>query len=118
MPTYSRANTDLLQAATQNKTEFLNRLFGGCAPAASGAAGTDLSVVPEGSNIVGVGYEAKSTEGAMVEGEIAVRIYVRSKLSLTEAPVDERVPADINGTPTYVIAGGDVTALVRPTKSV
>lgn len=96
-------------------------MFGVAAHAAS-ASGTSavrarrtLSNVPLSSNIVGVGYGTKFTGGISVQGEIAVRVYVRSKLPLRALSIADRVQSDINGKPTDVVAVGDVVARARPT---
>lgn len=87
------------------------------ATAAGGARAGLGTVLQPGSNIVGVGYGAKSVAGSGVGGydEIAVRVYVRAKLPQASVPTSERVPTDVNGTPTDVIPVGDLTALLRPT---
>jgi hypothetical protein len=115
------ADEKLLQEAHSYKAELLAGMFGVAARAAS-ASGTSaararrtLSNVPLSSNIVGVGYGTKSTGGISVQGEIAVRVYVRSKLPRLMVSAADLVPTDINGKPTDVIAIGDVVALERPT---
>jgi hypothetical protein len=91
-------------------------MFGVSAFAADAAVGTSaLDVLPPGSNVVGVGFGAKVTLGAGVHDGPVVRVYVRAKLSEAALPDAEVVPRDVNGTPTDVIAVGDVAALVRPT---
>lgn len=67
--------------------------------------------------ILGIGFGAKQAGGASVFDELAVRVYVRAKLpkrSLSEA---ELVPGDVNGTPTDVIAVGDIVAVQAMTES-
>ncbi|MEK6405721.1 MAG: hypothetical protein AABN34_02020 [Acidobacteriota bacterium] len=115
------ADETLLQEALTYKAEFLAGMFGVAAHAAS-ASGTSavrarrtFSNVPLTSNIVGVGYGAKLTGGMSVQGEIAVRVYVRSKLPLRALSGADLVRSDINGKPTDVIAVGDVVARARPT---
>ncbi len=105
-----------LADATNFKSLLLGRLFGVSALAAGVASGQPinfLNVLPHGSNIVGVGYGSKATEGAAVEGTIAVRVYVRAKLPKSEIPLGEVVPTNVGGLPTDVITVGDVTAFPR-----
>ena len=110
MMSYIRS-ADLVNEADQYKTELLERLFGVRAQAVGAQAVTNpLSVLPAGTNIVGVGYGVKTASGATVDGQIAVRVYVRAKMTLTSVPGAEVVPADVNGTPTDVVAVGDVKA--------
>jgi hypothetical protein len=111
------ADGTLLQSARQVKDELLSKMFGAVATA-TGAAPAGLgTILPPGSNIVGVGYGAKSIAVSGLGGydEIAVRVYVRAKLPQASVPSSERVPTDVNGTPTDVIPVGDLTALLRPT---
>lgn len=110
----------LVSEARNYKGELLERLFGISAMAAATGKGTKgalaLGVLPKGSNVVGVGYGAKVTSGASVEGELAVRVYVRAKVPETALPQTEKVPKSVNGKPTDVITVGDVTIFTRPTK--
>jgi hypothetical protein len=109
----------MLTAAATYQVDLLSQLFPATgrsklsAPtAARGAAGASasLTVVPKGHNILGVGYGAKSTMGVSYPDEVSVRVYVRRKLPVSALSVAERVPADINGTPTDVIGVGDIQA--------
>ena len=110
MTTYLRS-ADLINEADQHKTELLERLFGVRALAVGAQDVTNpLSVLPPGSNIVGVGYGTKTASGATVEGQIAVRVYVRAKMPQSSVPSGEMVPPDINGTPTDIVTVGNVTA--------
>jgi hypothetical protein len=102
--------------ARRYKTEYLSRAFSPIAHAAKPAksARSSLDVIPPGHNVLGVGYGAKVTSGAAVEGQIAVRVYVRAKLPQSALSPTELVPPYLNGMPTDVIAVGDVSALSRP----
>jgi hypothetical protein len=62
-----------------------------------------------------VGYGARQTSGGGTDGEVALRVYVRTKLPRTQLARSEVVPSRINGTCTDVIAVGDIAALARPT---
>lgn len=110
----------LISEARNYKAELLERLFGISAMAAATGKGTTgaqaLGVLPKGSNVVGIGYGAKVTSGAGVEGDLAVRVYVRAKVPENALPQAEKVPTSVNGKPTDVITVGDVTILARPTK--
>ena len=113
-------NEALVSEARSYKAELLENLFGVSALAAASGKGTQgalaLSVLPQGSNIVGVGYGAKITSGAGVEGDLAVRVYVRAKVSESSLPASEKVPKSVNGKATDVITVGDVTTFARPTE--
>lgn len=113
------ANQQTLEAAREYKSELFAKMFAGAR--ARGASATQvpspLSLLPRHSNVVGVGYGSKMSYGAggaIIENELAIRVYVKSKLPLSEIPTGSKVPAKINGLPTDVIAVGDITALGRP----
>ncbi|MBI4748265.1 MAG: hypothetical protein HY774_07225 [Acidobacteria bacterium] len=117
MPPITVSNA-LLQEAHQYKRELLERMFGttplflSLAPTVSSQA---AAILRPGSNISGFGYGAKETLGAGTE-ELAVRVYVRSKLPNSLLSAGDKVPSQINGMPTDVIAVGDVVATARPVK--
>lgn len=69
---------------------------------------------PAASSLLGVGFGAKSADGAVTAGP-AIRVYVRAKQPLIGLSEAETVPSWINGMPTDVIAVGDLAAQVRPT---
>jgi hypothetical protein len=109
---------NLLGKARRYKSELLARMFA----VGSSAARADplVSVLPAGSNVVGVGFGAKVTAGAGVSDGPAVRVYVRAKVAASSLSRSESVPQEVNGLPTDVVPVGDVTALgkalaVRPT---
>jgi len=110
----------LLSEARSFKQELLSRMFGVSPQAAASAKGapgaTALDLLPPGSNVVGFGYGAKVTYGAGVEGEPAVRVYVRTKVAESALSPAEKIPPTINGKATDVLPVGDVSALARPTK--
>jgi hypothetical protein len=107
------ADTDVLKEARALKSSLKARLFGVDAAAASAANAGWAAAVPDGSNVVGVGYGAKVTVGAGLD-ELAVRVYVRTKLPLSELADADRVPGDVDGVPTDVIQVGDIMAFARP----
>ena len=110
MTTYLRS-ADLIEEADRYKAELMERLFGVRALSLAALPVTNpLVALPAGSNIVGVGYGTKTASGATVEGRIAVRVYVRAKMPQALVPAGERVPPDINGTPTDIVTVGDVRA--------
>ncbi len=101
--------------------QFKNELVAKMAriPTLSAAANdaTIASAAPRlPSNILGVGYGAKETDGASVDSDLAVRIYVRSKLPRGSLSKREMIPSEVNGRATDVIAVGDIMAAQRPTK--
>lgn len=69
--------------------------------------------LPAGSNVLGVGYGAK-LRGGHAEGDMAVRVYVRTKLPRRELRREDLVPDDVDGVATDVVAVGDLAALSRP----
>jgi hypothetical protein len=101
---------DLLQDAKNFKGEFLVRTFG-ASPLMAGIS--QLSRIPKNSNIVGVGYGVKVSGDTIVD-DLALRVYVRSKLPKSQIPNNEQVPKEINGKLTDVIPVYDLSALVRP----
>jgi hypothetical protein len=112
----SLTSRDLAGTAAIHKAELLTRMFG--VPALSAAAGAERSVeapsVPPGHNIVGVGFGAKTAGGSMLDSELAVLVYVRTKLPMRSLSAEERVPAQIGEFPTDVVAVGDIFAQARP----
>jgi len=109
------ADNNLLTEARQFKDELLIKIFGASAQAATAAPISTISVVPPGSNIVGVGYGTKLA-GGVIQEEQAVRVYVRAKLSRSSLSTNEEVPLTVNGISTDVIQVGDIVALQRPTE--
>jgi hypothetical protein len=118
------ADQQTLETAREYKSELFLKMFAGAqnvrARGASAAqVQSPLSILPLHHNVVGVGYGSKisyGAGGAVIENELAVRVYVRSKLPPSQVPSGSKVPAKINGMPTDVIAVGDITALARPVK--
>lgn len=101
---------DLLQDAKNFKGEFFVRTFGAM-PLEAGIS--ELSVIPNNSNIVGVGYGVKISGEKIVE-DLALRVYVRSKLPKSQIPSNEKIPEEVNGKLTDVIPVYDLRALARP----
>ncbi len=101
---------ELLQDAKNFKGEFLVRIFGAF-PQIVGAS--LLSGIPNNSNIVGVGYGVKISGDTVID-DLALRVYVRSKLPKSQIPNNEQVPEEINGKLTDVIPVYDLSALARP----
>lgn len=108
------ANEQLLATARQYKSELLERMFGVSAFAAESEPGG--TVLPAGSNVVGVGYGAKVAVGAAFSDEPAVRVYVRAKVARASLPEAEVIPPEVNGVLTDVVQVGDLIAFTRPTK--
>ena len=74
-----------------------------------------LVSIPAESNIVGFGFGIKWT-GAGIGAEEAVRVYVRAKQPRHRVAIRHRIPEEIDGIPTDVIAVGRVRpAFPRPT---
>lgn len=71
--------------------------------------------LPTGGNVVGVGVGAKTTAGR-VTADLALRVYVRTKLARRDLDRGRLVPEDVGGLPTDVVAVGDVVAFDRPVR--
>jgi hypothetical protein len=118
------ADQGTLESARQYKSELLMKMFASTQSASARGSSaarriSPLSLLPPHSNVVGVGYGSKlsyGASGAIVENEIAVRVYVKTKLPQAEVPTAHRVPAKINGKPTDVIAVGELSLFARPTR--
>ncbi len=77
-------------------------------PSAQALGESPLSAIPLTSMVQGVGYGVKHTSGSAVDGQPAIRVYVRTKLTEAEVPQSDLVPKLINGVPTDVVATGDI----------
>ena len=109
-------SAELLAKARSYKDELRNRMqqapsFAAFAAAEAGAGASG----PSSTNVLGVGFGAKSTEGSGFEEGLAVRVYVRTKIPRSGLIRQELVPGEINGLPTDVVALGDLRAHARPT---
>ncbi|MFN5516208.1 MAG: hypothetical protein ACK5CA_16075 [Cyanobacteriota bacterium] len=102
--------SELFEEASNFKGEFLARTFGAMPLA---ARDSQLSLIPAVSNIVGVGYGVKIS-GETTSEDLALRIYVRSKLPKSQLTSAEQIPSEINGKTTDVIPVYDLSALARP----
>lgn len=115
------ANASTLEIATGCKRELLSRLVMSRMCLARGlrfqAAPSLLMWMlrQSGSNVVGLGWGAKTTSGLRVDGRAAVRVYVRRKLSLSSLSPIDRIPGEVCGVPTDVIEVGSIYPLCRPT---
>lgn len=116
------ADQQTLHTAREYKSDLYAKMFagaqGGRAKGSSAAkVPSPLSALPPHHNIVGFGYGAKvsyGAAGAVIENELAVRVYVRSKLPSSQIPTSGKVPPKVNGLPTDVIPVGEITAFDRP----
>jgi hypothetical protein len=104
---------DNLEKARAYKEEVATKLFGVRALA---SPGEPAMKIPGKSNIVGLGFGAKSTDGSSSGGELAVRVYVRAKLPKHALTRPETIPSSVNNLPTDVIVVGDLRAFARPTR--
>jgi hypothetical protein len=109
MPNKIVASSKLLKDAKELKNEFLFRTFGA---AIQEAGVSQLDGIPRSSNIVGVGYGVKISGNSIVD-DLALRVYVRSKLPKSQIPSAEQVPSEINGKSTDVIPVYDLSAFAR-----
>jgi hypothetical protein len=78
-----------------------------CPPAVK-SFGVERDMRPQARNIIGVGIGVKTTGGAMLTGQVAVRIYVRVKTPRHELDPAWLVPDWFGGLPTDVIETGDI----------
>lgn len=117
------ADRKTLEAARQFKTELLMKMFTSTQSASARGSSvakkvSPLSLLPLPSNVVGVGYGAKISygpSGASIEDELAVRVYVRTKLPQGQLSTENRIPPMVNGKATDVIAVGELSLFARPT---
>lgn len=63
--------------------------------------------------VTAVGIGSKEIGGAPT-GELAIKVYVRKKKSVSDVPPDEMIPAEVEGIPTDVVLGGDIVPTVGP----
>jgi hypothetical protein len=107
------SNEGAPMVAERLKRMLVARMYGEIAIFAEAAEETQrssyLAAIPLWSNIVGFGYGLKWTSSSVSAME-AVRVYVRTKLPLKEVAQQDVIPDEIEGTPTDVIAVGDITA--------
>jgi hypothetical protein len=108
-------NKDVLEKAHLYKKELAAKMFGISSQQISKPeAQTTMSFVPPGNNVVGFGYGAKITGVSEIQTELAVRVYVKTKLTRSSLGKKDIVPSSINGIPTDVIPVGDIAILARP----
>jgi|SRR5690349_3976655 len=104
------------------KNELLKRYFGTTASAAISdsprgvQAGSVFNYLPRYSNIVGLGFGARSSDGYRIVGEQALRVYVRTKLPKSGLSMNHIIPSSVEGMDTDVIAVGDIMTCQRPTR--
>ena len=99
--------------ARRYKSELLVRMFGTSATSGNPMPRVE-AMIAFNNNLVGVGYGTRNTSG-IEQAELAVRVYVREKVAISGLLHRERIPRMVNGLPTDVIVGGDLSAHVRPT---
>jgi hypothetical protein len=63
--------------------------------------------------VVGVGLGSKEVAGQPTP-LLAIKVFVRVKRPLDEIPIEERIPAEIEGLPTDIVLGGDKILLADP----
>jgi hypothetical protein len=99
-----KRNRRTLALAEELKAALARSLFG------AGTPGTSLlEKIPRSSMVQGFGYGTKVSQNVM-GAEVAVRVYVRTKLPKRDLAAAERIPEDIDGVLTDVIATGDIRA--------
>ncbi|MGH2354995.1 MAG: hypothetical protein ACRDJN_25580, partial [Chloroflexota bacterium] len=114
-------SSELIEEARKYKAELVGHLF--AAEAEVVAFRAELAVdatplarrVPTAGNVVGVGYGAKVVDGRL-STDVALRVYVRTKLARGDLSPGELVPGEVNGCVTDVVPVGDVVAFARPVR--
>lgn len=99
-------DADFIQQARAYKNELIAHLFGRPETPDEDDQASLLRQIPQGSNIVGVGFGHKMTQGTQSKEEPVIRIYVKVKLPLAEIAPAFRIPPEINGIETDVIEVG------------
>jgi len=102
-------NLEFLEQARLYKNELILHLFR--QPVSFLNPTTDSSLlyaIPHGSNIVGMGFGSKITQGNIVGEEPVLRVYVREKRLEAELSANLKIPKNINGIPTDVVEVGEV----------
>ena len=102
-------NLKFLEQARLYKNELILHLFR--QPVSLLNPTTDSSLlyaIPHGSNIVGMGFGSKITQGNIVGEESVLRVYVREKRREAELSANLKIPKNINGIPTDVVEVGEV----------
>lgn len=111
-------NTETRMEAHRLKTRLAEQMYGPAIAMMAESEGVErsyLEEIPPESNVLGFGYGMKWTAGG-IGAERAVRVYVRTKLPRREVPDRYRVPDEIDGVPTDVLAVGYIrAAFPRPT---
>jgi hypothetical protein len=97
-------NRKTLALAEVLKKSLATRLFG-----VRDADTNYITTIPHHSGIRGFGYGSKVTENS-IGAEVAIRVYVRTKLPKRDLAAADRVPEEIDGVPTDVVAVGDIRA--------
>jgi hypothetical protein len=114
-------NEEFYQRIELYHQELVQRLFG---PDSISAVPVEenqgypclLNAIPQGNNILGFGYGIKYVAGQRIDGDLVVRVYVRSKLPPSALSPQEMIPSEINGIGTDVVVSGDIRAFARPTE--
>ena len=107
-----------LDKARQYKAEFLMRRYGVTSAAAEGTSSSKINifdVTSSNDDIIGLGFGSRMTNGVVVQGEEAIRVYVREKTPLSSLSSNRAIASYVNGVPTDVIPVGDLVAAARPT---
>lgn len=128
VPTAIAATASVKHQARAYKEELCSKMFGkpksrpraavvataaaaaaAAAPAETQRRQATLEAIPHDSNIHGIGFGAKCTAGAGLD-DLAVRIYVRTKVPRSKLTRRNKVPDSVNGMPTDVVQVGDIRA--------
>ena len=102
-------NLEFLEQARLYKNELILHLFR--QPVSFLNPTTDSSLlyaIPHGSNIVGMGFGSKITQGNIVGEEPVLRVYVREKRLEAKLSANLKIPKNINGISTDVVEVGEV----------
>ncbi|MGL5035531.1 MAG: hypothetical protein ACRC6M_17230, partial [Microcystaceae cyanobacterium] len=108
-------DNELRELARNYKNELIAHLFGQPDSAVNETEEQSiLAQIPANSNIIGVGFGHKMTEGNVAQEEPVIRIYVRAKLPIAEIPESLKIPTTINGMTTDVIEIGAIQPYSTP----
>lgn len=110
------------EKASYYKTELVRQYFGTTAStlmeeeSRRARASSVFSCFGRHSNIVGLGFGAKSADGYRLAGDEAIRVYVRNKLPKSALKKNQIIPSAVDGMDTDVIAVGNIKTAQRPTR--
>lgn len=109
---YKNELRERLRGVGAHAFEFLSMLTSDRAAAGGERIPREVRWPPD-DNVIGIGFGLKQVDGRYSE-DLAIRVYVRSKMAAGALHSRLRVPRTVNGMPTDVIELGDIVAHARP----